>query len=466
MFPPSLASPSPTGNLSPDWRPILKGKPPVVDGKASRPNRPTWGKLVAGDLGTLGDALIERLGLPEGDHLGLLEIGPTTVTLSRELDEGEGLPRSAPVLRAEIETFPLASVLRSIHVAERSGLLRFRYRDHRKIVYFDRGEVIFASSNQRVDRLGECLLRAGVIDLGQLREAERRFRPADAGDRFGKVLVECGLVSPRELWNGVKYQVEEVVRSLFAYASGTVWFWEGEVEPDNVVRLALETARLVDEGLQRNDELTKFLTVLRDPRVGLARVESFRSDLGGNERALADAIGVGRSFDEVCGVLDFDPASAARSIQLLRLVGAVQLMRLPETSGLLGENGADGVDHEALRERVGSLAKLIAELVGVLVESEGDEAAVVDRLDRVLDDATGRFPALLTGVSLTSNGGLDADILVGRALKLPGNREEQLMGALGELVAYLEFEVKNHPSVEDPDQVLESLRAHRREALS
>jgi len=80
---------------------------------------------VAGDLGTLGDALLERLGLPEGERLGLLEVGPTTVTLAREFEDEEGLPRSAPVLRAELETFPLASVLRAIHVAERSGLLRF-----------------------------------------------------------------------------------------------------------------------------------------------------------------------------------------------------------------------------------------------------------------------------------------------------------------------------------------------------
>ncbi|MCP5066233.1 MAG: DUF4388 domain-containing protein [bacterium] len=421
---------------------------------------------MAGDLGTLGDALLETLGLPDGDRLGLIEVGPTTVTLAREADKGEDLPRSAPALRAEIETFPLASVLRAIHGAARSGLLRFRYRDHRKIVYFERGEVVFASSNQRVDRLGECLLRAGVIDLEQLREAERRFQPAEAGDRFGKVLVECGLLSPRELWNGVKYQVEEVVRSLFAYASGTVWFWEGEVEPDNVVRLALETGRLVDEGLQRGEELAKFLTVLRDPRVGLARVEGFPADLGGNERALADAIGVGRSFEEVCQALEFDPASAARSIQLLRLVGAVQLMRLPESGGVLADGDVEAVDQEALRERVASLSKLISELVGVLVGAEGDEAAVLERLGRVLDDATGRFPALLTGVSLAPRGGLDADVLVARALKLPGNREEQLVGALGELVAYLEFELKNHPRVEDPDGVLESLRVQRRDALA
>jgi hypothetical protein len=39
----------------------------------------------------------------------------------------------------------------------------------------------FAASNQRVDRLGECLLRAGVLTLEQLRD-ERRFSP----ERFSK----------------------------------------------------------------------------------------------------------------------------------------------------------------------------------------------------------------------------------------------------------------------------------------
>lgn len=417
---------------------------------------------MAEGLGLLGEALIERSGLPEGDRPSLAEVEPTTVTLSRETGEEEELPSSAPALRAEVETFPLAFVLRAIHGSGRSGLLRFRYRDHRKSVYFDRGEVIFASSNQRVDRLGECLLRAGAIDLGQLRVAERQFQAAEAGDRFGKVLIECGLLTPRELWNGVKFQVEEVVRSLFAYASGTVWFWEGEVEPDNVVRLSLETSRLVDEGLQRSEELTRFLAVLRDPRVHLARVEGVDSELGGNERALADAIGTGGSFDEVCRALDFDPASAARSVQLLRLVGAVQLMRLPQSGGVLAES----TDEEALRERVASLSKLIAELLSVLVASEGQESSVLERLGRVLDDATGRFPALLTGVSLSPRGALDTDVLVARALKLPGDREGQLVGALGELVAYLEFEVKNHPGVRDPDAVLESLRALRLEGLA
>jgi hypothetical protein len=404
------------------------------------------------------EALCEALGLPEGEQLDLLQVAPTTVTLVRRRPEEEGLPVAPPALHAEVETFPLAFVLRAIHGSGQSGLLRFRYRDHRKSVWIRRGEVVFATSNQRVDRLGECLLRAGVIQLGMLREAERSFQVVGPGDRFGKVLVERGFLTPRELWNGVKYQVEEVVRSLFAYGSGTVSFWEGDIEPDNVVRLSLPTARLVEEGLQRSAELAKFLAVLRDPRVSLARVEGCSAELAGNERALADAIGAGRDFEDVCRVLDFDFASAARSIQLLRLVGAVKLMRLPEAGGLTEDESFALVDRDSLQERVSGLTKWINELASLVAQADGGWAGVLERLGRVLDDTTGRFPALLTGVELRPGASLDVDVLVSRGLKLPGQREDQLASALGELIAYLEFEVKDHPAIAAPDELLTRLR--------
>ena len=75
------------------------------------------------------------------------------------------------------------------------------------------------------------------------------------------------------------------------------------------------------------------------------------------------------------------------------------------------------------------------------------------RLARVMEEITGRFPALLAGVSLGGGGSLDPEILVGRSSKLPGDREAALDAALGELVAYLEFEIKNHPRIEDPDGI-------------
>ncbi len=407
------------------------------------------------------------LGLAASERLAAREVTRGMVLLERIDCETKTVDAGIPALRFDIAVLPLASVLNAMHDARKSGLLRYSWREHEKAVYLHRGEVVFASSNQRVDRLGECLLRAGVISLDQLREAERCFSPSE---RFGKVLVERGFLTPRELWNGVKYQVEEIVRSLFAMPGGTVCFWEGDVQPDNVVRLSLETSRLVSEGIQRSEELRKFLAVLEDGRVRLATVYGFHDTLAGSERAIADAVGAERSFGEVCAALDVDRESAARSIQLLRLVGAVKLMRLPEPAGVLDESDLSHADDEELRRRVGAMVKLVAEMRGQVAAADGGRedadqpAEVNERLSRVLDDATGRFPALLTGISLSPSGSLDPDILVDRALKLPGDREEQLIGSLGELIAYLEFEIKNHPAIDDPDRILAGLDSLRREA--
>ena len=406
----------------------------------------------------LGDALRARLGLEEGEGLRLLEAGPRTIILER-VSGVEELPCSGPpALRTEIAVFPLFDMLGAIHSAGKSGFIHFTYRDHWKSVYLHKGEVVFARSNQRVDRLGECLLRAGVLSLEQLRDAERCFSPPT---RFGKVLVERGFLTPRELWTGVKYQVEEIVRSLFSYPAGELSFWEGEIQPDNVVRLSLDTSRLISEGLQRRDELWKFLSVLEDPRVQLASVEGANHRLTGNERVLTETIGAGGCFPDVCEALGIDRESAARSIQLLRLVGAVKLIRVQSYDDFLGESDLERHDDEQLRSLVGDLTKLIGELARPLVDAAGHPDGVRDRIGHILDETASRFPALLTGVTPSPEPGLDPEPLIERALKLPGNREEQVALALGELVSYLEFEIKNHPGVDDPDPILASLAGLR-----
>jgi hypothetical protein len=48
-----------------------------------------------------------------------------------------------------------------------------------------------------------------------------------------------------------------------------------------------------------------------------------------------------------------------------------------------------------------------------------------------------------------------------RALRFPGDREREVRLALGELVAYLEFELLNHPRVPEPEQFLEVLEPLR-----
>jgi hypothetical protein len=377
---------------------------------------------------------------------------------ARAMDLEANLPVDAePALIADVAVLGAAGALSTIHDAKRSGLILFRQRQHEKRIYLDAGEVIFASSNQAVDRLGECLLRSGAITLDELRRVESQFQ---AGDRFGRVLVESGVLTPRELWNGVRNQVEEIVRSLFAAPSGRLWFWEGDIRPDNVVRLSLDTPRLITEGQQRCAELRRFLTVLEDPRVQLARTGlAPAASLAESERAICEAVRAGRSFADVVGELGIERESAARSVQLLRLVGAVKLMRLPDLTPATPRD-------PALAGRAEALVKLVTALLGEVMRADGDGEAR-KRLARELHDVAGRFPALLAGVEIAEEGdALDVEGLVERAAHLPDEGGDVLATALGELITYLEFELMNHPKLRDPAAFLRGLEPLRRAAAA
>jgi hypothetical protein len=366
---------------------------------------------------------------------------------------GEG----EPALAAELSSFAPQEVFAWLERTGKSGLATFTHREHVKSVWLHRGEVVFASSNQMVDRLGECLLRAGVLSLEQLREAERCFAPPA---RFGKVLVERGFLTPRELWNGVKYQVEEIVRSLLLYRAGRVCFYEGDVQPDNVVRLALPTRRLVAEGVQRGEELRKFLKVLESDRVELSATKGGEGSLARSERALLEALREESRFAPLCERLGVEPEAAARSVQLLRLMGAVKLVRVQAPPAFVGEGDLDAEAADRLRESVARFAKLIGALVAPIAAAEGADG-IRERLGRTLEEVAGRYPSLLAGVSLGASASLDPEPVIERALRLQGDREEQVATALGELVAYLEFEIKNHPVIMEPDRLLAGLAGLR-----
>ncbi len=408
---------------------------------------------------SLTDELRGQLGLKENESARLLHGEGRTILLAR-VEEGQGL--AVPwdrdlVMTASVQAFPLADILSMLHRACKSGFLLFGSSDHQKAIYLHRGEVVFAASNQEADRLGESLFRGGAITLEQLRDADASWSPHA---RLGKVLVERGVLSPRELWNGVKIQVEEIVRSLFVYTIGSVHFWEGEVQPDNVVRLSLPTRRLISEGLRRRDELLQFLAALEDPCVKLAVADRAGENLSGNTQMVFDALEVESHFSAVCRHAGLDPLSGARTIQLLRLAGVVKVTRDASTQAMPSAGEVYQGGQAALRSLVVGHVKLIAELVAPLVASDGVEA-VGERVESFVLDATDRYPELLAGFHCGTGGVLDGEELTRRALRLAGDRERYVSTALSEIVSYLEFELRNHPHIEDADIYLDALEEQR-----
>jgi len=402
---------------------------------------------------------LEALGLAPGALQRPLRRSLRSVLLERRVGHG---PSPIPwdrdlVLTADVRAFALADLLSLIHSSRKSGYLLFNNDDHEKSVFLHRGEVVFATSNQRVDRLGECLLREERLTLEQLREAERRFTQEG---RFGKVLVELGVLTPRDLWDAVKLQAEEIVRSLFAYAAGEVHFWEGEIEPDNVVRLSLPTKRLISEGLRRRDELMKFLVTLEGVGTRLEVLEGMQQHLSASERAFIDLLASGEDFGTICRRIGLDPLSAARTVKLLILSGTIRMTR-GEDAGVAEVPDSSAPDNEArIRTAVRDHLHLLSELLSPLIAVEG-QAPVADRLASAIAEVALRHPGLLGDVTLMPGGLPDVDSLTQRALRVAGDRERIVSSALSEVAAYLEFELRNHPKIDDATPYLEAVESLR-----
>jgi hypothetical protein len=395
------------------------------------------------------------LGLGADESIRLLDARPRTILLERiGREDFTAFPWDRDLaLLADVRSFSLADILNLLHSSSKSGFLIFEDGDHEKSVYLHRGEVVFAASNQTFDRLGNCLLRSGQITAEQFEEARSAYSPPG---HFGKILVERAFLSPRELWNGVKVQIEEIVRSLFSYDSGNVLFWEGEVRPDNVVRLSLPTRRLIAEGLRRRDELIKFLAVLEDPQVRLEQSSGINPSLSGSERTLYDLLGEPSSFAEICRRAGVEPLAGARTIRHLRLLGAVSVERAPKPKAELVEEDVRPTSDDAIRACIIEHLKLIEELVAPIVAVENFEG-ISERLGGVVEEASQHYPELFSGLKVGPGGAIDPEDLIARALRFPGERNREVRLALGELVSYLEFELLNHPQVSDPEEFLEAI---------
>jgi hypothetical protein len=110
-------------------------------------------------------------------------------------------------LKGNFQMHPFAELITEISAAGMSGSLRVARGDHKLIVYFDEGSVIFAVSNARKFRLFDILLRENRIDKEFLLKT-----PNFANDmEFADVLKEQGLLTEEKAKEIFAKQVEGIL---------------------------------------------------------------------------------------------------------------------------------------------------------------------------------------------------------------------------------------------------------------
>ena len=165
-------------------------------------------------------------------------------------------------LNGNIKDSSIPKILVYLNRNRKTGTLKVMAPAFTKKVYLHKGDAVFASSTDEDDRLGETLTKVGKITMEQYDISVEILKKT--GKRQGEILVELGYLTPQEIIWGVKYQIRDIIYSLFELQDAEYEFNEAEIPSDEIITLKMSMANLIYEGVKRIHNLNSIRKELPD----------------------------------------------------------------------------------------------------------------------------------------------------------------------------------------------------------
>jgi hypothetical protein len=349
--------------------------------------------------------------------------------------------RTKPILEGDLSAIQLPDVLAFIAMIRASGKLVLRQPASDKTVFWKDGEIVFAASNGPDETLGKFLLSQGKITQQQYDESKAKLQP---GMRHGKLLVQMGFLSPKDLWWGVKNQVMDILYSLFTWKSGSFQFFESMVDFHEKITLSLNTTSLIMEGIRRLDEGARIKEKIKSTEMVFERVPGADPraedlDLTQGELRVWDHIDGVRSIREITGVSDLTEFEVSRIMfQLLsaRIIEEVIVDKSYRPVFL------DVEDSPELLKVISTYNGMFEYLYRSLARAVGDPHA-----REIFTNAlqTTEENELWNGVFFDQFGRFDENMLIANISELPFEQRKNVLDeGLNTLLSVQLFEVSQH----------------------
>jgi hypothetical protein len=355
-------------------------------------------------------------------------------------------------IQGSLSEASLPELLASISRSRETGVLNFHDMGRWKTIYFKEGRVVFATSNQQDDRLGEFLLKGGRITVRQFLEASKLIKP---GKRLGAVLVDEGIISSDELFVAINQHVLEIVYSLFEWSRGEYEFVMKDLSAEGPVSLDLGTEKVILEGIRRLNDFTRVYagvgsvdTILRHT-VGADNLV-YKLELDEDESQILALVNGRLKVEQVLTM------SYLSNFETLRILYGLIAAGVLERGGV-EEADSHKVEMEyELEEIVDYYNRNFGAVYAYLKEKMGDRAS--EFADNTVARVSELFPVLFESIELGSAGRVDFDqILANLGDKTHESKKAVLVEGLNELTYGLLLEIGHHFGKREQERVSSSI---------
>jgi hypothetical protein len=346
------------------------------------------------------------------------------------------------ILEGDLSKIQLPDVLSFLAMIRGSGKLALRQAQLERTILWKEGEIVFAASNSPEHSLGQFLLRNGKISQQQYEETKRRVTPQL---RHGKLLVQTGALSPKDLWWGVKNQVLEILYSLFSWKGGDFSFFDSaeELAAERIV-LQLNTSSVIMEGIRRLDESARIREKIPSLEIVFVAVPGSvpnfdELDMSDGEIQLYQKIDGRLSVRELTGRSDLTEFEVTRI--LFQLLSARLIELAPEEKSFRPVF-LDVEDSPELLKIISTYNDMFGRLFEALQNAIGEDHAR-DVFMTVLQNA--ETDDLWAGVFFDQYGRFDENMLIANISELPFEKRKSVLDeGLNTLLSVQLFEVSQH----------------------
>jgi hypothetical protein len=163
----------------------------------------------------------------------------------------------------------LTEILQWLGSAGKTGTLSIERNKVVKRILVREGRIIACASQEPSDMLGHFLVSRGKITEETLRKALKLQESKRT--HLGRILVESGCLSERELRLLLEDKAQETIFGLFDWVDAEFRFADGEAADANIFTVDMRVEDILLRGAQRWDEMQRFRAVFNDPGIVLGK---------------------------------------------------------------------------------------------------------------------------------------------------------------------------------------------------
>jgi hypothetical protein len=177
-------------------------------------------------------------------------------------------------------------------------------------IYFQDGDIVYATGSQRESRLGYHLQSKGTISREKLHECLELGQKEKKA--IGKVLVEKGYITLEKLEKIIHDQIEEIIFDLFIWEKGNFEYKDANLNLQGMVITKLNVVKVLLEASRRIDEMSILRKNIPNDKIIFRTSEQVQDNteikLNANEWKVLRLIDGSRSVRQItdeCGYDDF-----------------------------------------------------------------------------------------------------------------------------------------------------------------